>query len=70
MLKFWNTAKKESAGTPVHKMERRLVQRRVGADRREMIRFEPGKNDRRLSDRRSDCNIFKTVTTADLCRLN
>ena len=76
MLKFWgNTENKESINTKTENgyngIERRAYQRRVGADRREMVRFEPGKEDRRCgTDRRASMSYRQTISTQKVCQFN
>lgn len=76
MLKFWgNSETKENINTKTAKgysgIERRCYQRRVGSDRREMVRFEPGKEDRRGgNDRRAAMNCRQTISTQKVCQLN
>lgn len=44
--------------------ERRLAHRRISEDRREMLRFQPGKGDRRCGEDRREGNGWNTTTTA------
>ncbi|UTW44649.1 hypothetical protein KFE80_09610 [bacterium SCSIO 12696] len=44
------------SNTPYTGPERRQIKRRTLADRRQDIRFEPGKPDRRIGPGRRDCD--------------
>ena len=71
MLKFWGNSEAnapEKSAPRYTGIERRCSQRRVGSERREMVRFEPGKEDRRSgNDRRAGINGRHAISTAQVC---